>query len=226
MGTLHGVYQLKPKVIHGAAFLKVRSAAELAFPAIYDSAIAQVSSGGPWPHNTQLQSPDPCLHKHGLNQNDRNITGFADGLYVFVQGGSKHGFEREFVQLLEGLAVHLEDALFCVVWDCHLQEFQLTEGELLHVSRADYAHDWVQYCEARHGDDRPLLRAVYLEEACELRRSHENLVAMGEDADEWLDLEDCKAARGWLARAEEIEAIDGDAAALRDWVDERVANWN
>ncbi len=223
MGTLHGVYQLKPKVIHGAAFLKVCQAAEPAFPTIYERAIAQISNGEPWPHNTLLQRPSPHLLKHGPNQNERSITGFVDGLYVFVQGGSKHGFEREFVQLMEVLAVHLEDALFCVVWDHFLQEFHIAESKLLYCKRTDYGHDWVAYCEAHYGDDQSLLPAVYLEEVGELKRSYEGLVEMGEEVDEWFDREDWLAAIAWLDKTEEIETADGELMALRNWVDARIA---
>ncbi|NOQ74224.1 MAG: hypothetical protein GQ574_19605 [Crocinitomix sp.] len=130
MGTLHIVYQLKPKVISKAAILCVRKEMQSAFLEKFrPNKSKDKNEWGIFSNTAGIISNDGKVERYSMYSTDRIIDFKVSGVYISIQSGSKYGFGEDFVTLIENFSPYLENTLFFVTWDYIIRRFEIKDGE-------------------------------------------------------------------------------------------------
>ncbi len=232
MGTLRGVYQLKPQAIYGAAFLRIRSDQEEAFTEkylleeikkqdgyyyLFENVVAQVSEYGK-------------VLKFGMYQEDRIIDLKKPGIYLLLQSKNKRGFDSDFNELLSEWAPYLEDQLFYVLFDTAdkwIARYEIKNGEL-HFRQTDemeqWDYDFSVYLEANYASDKQLLADFFTDKMMDLKTEAEEMLKFEDNLDDYYELEEYEE---FLEKLERYTATNQNeyAPEMIAWLKDKITNY-
>ncbi len=230
MGTLHSVYQLKPKVINCGAILRVRKDKEMLFSEKYS--IDQTNTIGNelnvFENTFVTNTPDGKVRKFGFYIDDK-ITDFKEsGIYVYLQSGSKHGFDSDFVAFLNIMATFLEDTLFYVIPEDIIYRYEITDGTLYCKGPSNFDrwhYDFGAYLEENYADSRQLLADFYTEQIQDLKLYHIQMIKSGDEPHEFYDRDEYEALLDSLSNYKNHITTE-KLKALEDWLNAQIASYD
>lgn len=214
MGTLHEIYQIKPKVISTAAVLPVKNELEVSFLKTY---LKQNEHWGIFSNTFVFESKDGKVPRIALYCAERYVQFPNPGFYILIQSGSKYGFETAFEENLKKIAAFLEDSLFYVIWDFLLAKYEIVNGVLFihHEKNFNESNDFETYLHDHYPDE--ILAKYYLDCVIEMQLFYNEMlenenepgnVYEVEDYEkklqklvqykEWIDVQEYKEMYQWL----------------------------
>ncbi len=188
MGTLHEVYQLKPRVINPGAILKVCKDKENLFLEKHpiNKNIYNKSQG--FSSDTFItNSNDGKVERVAMYATERIIDFEEPGIYISIQDGSKYGFVN-FENFLTDLTPYLDDALFYVIWDFIISRYEIKNRKLYFKSTEDFAlwdYNFEKYVLANYASSKQLIAEFYIEKTNEMILRHVEMIKNGENPKEW-----------------------------------------
>jgi hypothetical protein len=194
MGTLHEVYQVKPKVINSGAILPVRKDKEHLFHEKYIGSRTDCSDGyGIFSNTFVTKSDNGKIMRCAIYANERIIDFGTPGLFVAIQDGSKYGFGSDFNEFLSNLSPYLEDALFYIIWDNLISRYEITEGKLYFRTSNDFDlwnYIFEEYLIAEYTDNPQIIADFHVDITHEMIARHNERIKFGEDPREFYDPEE------------------------------------
>lgn len=183
MGTLHEVYQLKPKVLHCGTILRVRKDKETAFLEKYtDPQIDYTNNGHEIFTNTfVINAPDGKVRRYALYAAERVIDFKESGIYIAILDSSKKGFGSDFDALICTMAPYLEDALFYVIWDFIISRYEITNGKLYFKNTrnfSDWNYDFGAYVKANYTDSEPIIGDYFADQTYDMVLLHNEMLEL------------------------------------------------
>jgi hypothetical protein len=130
MGTLHEVYQIKPRVLNGGALLKIQLSEAKDAMEMNEAFVQNYFVDLPLA-NIVFQRADPHLKVFGMYQEDRIIENPDPGYYLLVQSGSKYGFNQEFEDFFTKYAKDLQDAFFYIGYGDWIYSYEIRGDQFL-----------------------------------------------------------------------------------------------
>jgi hypothetical protein len=228
MGTLHNVYQLKPRATYGGAFLKVKAEKADTFMHELEAYINTHFTDSWNPSNMDLQvSEDGNVLIHGMNQEDRTVDLQHPGTYVLIQSGNKHGFNSDFTACLNQFSDRFEDSLFYIVWDDDMQSFEIRDGHL-QVGQFRNMKQWnyrfEEYLQEQYASDPQLLTDSFVDYLLDLKATADNMPQYDSNLDEYFDREEYEEMLEKLERYTETTKSEY-APEMIAWLKDRIANY-
>ncbi|AWH86019.1 hypothetical protein HYN59_13270 [Flavobacterium album] len=187
MGTLHEVYQLKPRVLNSGSILKVSKEKANSFLEKYPASKNVYNEARGFSQDTFIiNSTDGKIERFAMYTTERIIDCGEPGIYLSVQDGSKHGFIN-FEKFLEELTPYLDDALFYVIWDHIISRYEIKKGKFLFETKTNYAdwgYDFEEYLFANYAYSGQLIADYYIEKCNEMMLHHLEIINDGDDLKE------------------------------------------
>lgn len=230
MGTLHEVYQLKPKVINCGAILRVRREKETAFLEKYtDPQIDYTNDGhGIFSNTFVINAPDGKVRRYALYATERIIDFKEPGIYISIQDSSKNGFGSDFDVLINEMAAYLEDSLFYVIWDFIIDRYEITNGTLYHKNTRDFSvwnYNFGKYLKANYTDAEPIIGDYYADQTYEMLVRHNEMIEDGENPKDLYDVDEYEELLDSLSNYKNTITIE-EFNVLKDWLKVQIADYD
>lgn len=197
MGTLHEVYQIKPRVLNGGALLKVQLSERSNQIEIEEQFIKDYFEELPL-SNLVFQRANPHLKVFGIYQEDRMIENPDSGDYFLVQSGSKYGFGQDFEDFLSKYAKDLQDAFFYVGYGDWIYSYEIKGDKFLMNQTALGTRTFIEYILDSCQNQKELLSDLYFEELLTVYDYCKELKTEGYTLDWYYDNEDYEQYRVYL----------------------------
>ncbi len=228
MGTLHEVYQVKPRVINAGAILRVRKDKEQLFSEKYiDGQPDNTEGHGIFSNTFVTKSNDGEIWRYAMYATERIIDFGEPGIYVCIQDGSKHGFGSDFDEFLHNMSPLIEDALFYVIWDSIISRYEITNGKLYFKSSLDFSlwnYNFEEYLIANYTDDRQIIADSHADTVNEMILSHNEKIEHGENPNDVYDPEDYEELLSKINDSKRnIPALEFQK--LEDWLREQIDSY-
>lgn len=228
MGTLHEVYQLKPKVIISSAILCFRKDQENLFLEKYNIVKNLYNKRqGIFSHIGVTNSIDGKMERYAMHANEKTIDFEESGLYVSIQGGSKYGFENDFNEFLNTISAYLEDALFYVFWDTIMYRYEIISGKLYFESTENFAHwnySFEKYILANYSSSKQIIGDFYVEETDEMILHHIERIKYDDDPKEFYEVEEYEELLAKINHYKEYISIER-FTELENWLKTQINNY-
>jgi hypothetical protein len=194
MGTLHKVYQLKPKVIISGAILRIKKDQENLFSEKYNvDKNLYNKRQGIFSNTGVTNSTDGKIERYAIYANEKIIDFEKSGLYISIQDGSKYGFEKDFNEFLSEMSPYLEDALFYVFWDTIIYRYEIINGKLYFESTENFAnwnYSFEEYILANYFSSQQIIADFYIEETDEMILRYTERIKYDDDPKEFYEVEE------------------------------------
>ncbi|KQT23806.1 hypothetical protein ASG22_07190 [Chryseobacterium sp. Leaf405] len=224
MGELHGVTQLKPRVILGGAILQVKKEKEKEFLEKYADERIHTSEWGIFNNTFAVISDDGILERCAMYYEDKIINFKKPGIYIQIQGQSKSGpGGNDYIDFMSNLSIYLEDALFCVYYFDNIDEYEIKEGVLNYQYKGKF-HYFEDYLLSDYASSPKIIADYYAEEIYEFQLRYEELIRMEDDPKERYDSEDYEELLDKLNNYKDFLPVD-KAEECVSWLKEQVASY-
>lgn len=189
MGDLHGVTQLKPRIILGGAILKIKKEKEEAFLEKYPVGVTSLGEMGIFDHTFMTISNDGIVERYAMYYDQKVIDFKTPGIYVQVRGQSKHGPNRyNYVDFMSNLSAYLEDALFCVDYCDNIDKYEIKDGVLYFKDKGEF-DEFDDYLILDYASSPEIIADFYIERINELILFSNDLIE-NENLNDYYDQED------------------------------------
>lgn len=190
MGELHGVTQLKPKIILGGAILQVKKEKEKEFLDKYSNEFTHTGNWGISENTFAIISDDGIVERYAMYYEDKVIDFKRPGIYIQIQGQSKHGPNGyNYIDFMSNLSFYLEDALFCVHYYDIIDQYVIKDG-ILNFQEKDKFDYFDDYLILNYASSPEIIACYYAEEINETKLRHEEMIKIDSDPKEMYDQED------------------------------------
>jgi hypothetical protein len=185
MGTLHEIYQLKPRVITQSAILIIKKDMETSFLEKFPpNKSEEVNEWGIFSNTFVKKSNDGKVERHAMYACDRIIDFKAPGIYLTIQSGSKYGFNDGFIQGVKSIAPYLENTLFYVIWDRLISRFEIKNGvfslqEAKNFNDWDYSFD--KYLISNYIKFPQFIADFFVDQIVEMKLHYDDMIKEGDD---------------------------------------------
>jgi len=228
MGTLHEVYQLKPKVIIFGVILRVKKDQENLFSEKYNiDKNLHNERQGIFSNTGVTNSTDGKIARYAMHANEKTIDFEEPGLYVSIQAGSKYGFEKDFNEFLNEMSPYLEDALFYVFWDIIIYRYEIINGKLYFESTENFAnwnYSFEEYLLANYSSFQQIITDFYVEETDEMILRHNTRIKYDDDPKEFYEIEEYEELLVKINYYKEHISIKR-FTELEDWLKTQINNY-
>lgn len=228
MGTLHEVYQLKPKVIISAVILHVRKCQENLFSEKYNfNKNLYNKRQGIFSNTGVTSSTDGKIERYAMHANEKTIDFEESGLYVSIQGGSKYGFENDFNEFLNTMSAYLEDALFYVFWDTIMYRYEIKSGKLYFESTENFPnwnYSFEKYILANYSSSQQIIADFYVEETDGMILHHIERIKYNDDPKEFYEVEEYEELLTKINHYKEYISIE-KFKELKYWLKTQIDNY-
>lgn len=185
MGTLHEVYQLKPRVIANGAVLIVKKDMEKSFLEKFSTNRQKGEDEWAVFSNTFVKkSNDGKVERYALYVSDRLIDFKNPGVYLTIQSYSKYGYNNDFIEGVKNISPYLENTLFYVIWDHLISRFEIENGvfnlqEAKNFNEWDYRFD--TYLVSNYSKFPQFIADFHVDEIVEMKLSYDEALKEGGD---------------------------------------------
>jgi hypothetical protein len=194
MGTLHEIYQLRPKALSDGAILPVKKKKRRLFLEQYaGKSDSKKEEWGLFSNTFAINSAEGKVHRIAIYSSTRILDFGESGIYIAIQSGSKYGFDSTFEEKLQSLAPFLEDALFYVIWDNIRTRFEVKDGTLSFQKEKDFDqwdYSFEKYLTSNYVQYPQIVADFYVDQIIEMKLRLEDLVANDEDPRLYYDVEE------------------------------------
>lgn len=224
MGTLHEVYQLKPKALSSSAILKVRKNCEDAFLKRFKLSNT-IEEKGIFSDTFMSISDDGKVQRLAIYSPERKIDFKEPGIYLSIQSDGKWGFNSDFEKGIERAAPFLEDSLFFIVYDTQVTRYEIVCGKLNidvrnDLDKWDYSFD--KYILSNYTDSPQIIADYYIDKAAELKVFLEDMIANDSDPGDYYEVEEYEDLLDIIARFSEY-IPEKEYLSIKDWFKEKIA---
>jgi len=190
MGELHGVNQLKSKIILGGAILQVKKEKEEEFLEKYSNEFTHTGNWGISENTSATISDDGIVERYAMYYEDKVIDFKTPGIYIRIQGQSKYGPSgNSYIDFMSNLSTYLEDALFCVDYYDSISQYEIKDGILNFQDKGKF-DQFEDYLLQNYASSPEIIAGYYAEEVYEFQLRYEELIKMEDDPKERYDPED------------------------------------
>lgn len=224
MGTLHEVYQLKPKALSSSAILKIRKNCEDAFMKSFKLSNT-VKEKGIFSDTFMSISDDGKVQRLAIYSPERKIDFKQPGIYLSIQSDGKWGFNSEFEEGIESVAPFLKDSLFFVIYDTQITRYEIISGKLNIDVRNDldkWDYSFNKYILANYGDSPQILADYYLDKAAELKVYLEDMIANDSDPGDYYEVEEYEELLDTIIKFSEY-IPEKELVSIKEWFKEKIA---
>jgi len=224
MGTLHEVYQLKPKALSCSAILKIRKNCEGAFLQSFKLSNT-VKEKGIFSDTFIYISHDGKVQRLAIYSPERKIDFKEPGIYLSIQSDGKWGFNSDFEKGIERAAPFLEDSLFFVIYDTQITRYTIQDGELItevsyDLDKWDYSFD--KYILSNYTDSPQIIADYYIDKAAELKVFLEDMIANDSDPGDYYEVEEYEELLNTIIRFSEY-IPEEELVSIKNWFKEKIA---
>lgn len=217
MGDLHGVKQLKPRIILGGAILKIKKEKEETFLEKYPVGVTSLGELGIFDHTFMTISDDGIVERYAMYYEDKVIDFKTPGIYVQVRGQSKHGPNRyDYVDFMSNLSPYLEDVLFYVHYCDDIDQYEIKDGVLYFKDKGKF-DEFDDYLILDHASSPEIIADFYIEKINELLLFHNELIENGENPNAYYDQEDYEDLLNKINNYKDYISIE-KFKELEDWL--------
>lgn len=228
MGTLHQVYQLKPKVLTYGAILRVLKDQENLFLEKYMINKNLYHKGQDiFPNIFITNSNNRKVRRYALYATERIIDFEESGIYVSIQDGSKSGF-YDFEKYVNEMSPYLENALFYVIWDSIITRYEIKDRKLYCETTQNFDRWNYKFCEyitANYTSQKQLITDFYVEEINELILFHNELIGYGDNPNDYYDPEDYEDLLNKINNYKEYISLE-KFTELENWLKIQIDYYN
>ena len=224
MGTLHEVYQLKPKALSCSAILKIRKNCEDAFLKSFKLSNT-VKEKGIFSDTFMYISDDGKVERLAIYSPERKIDFKEPGIYLSIQSDGKRGFNSEFEGGIHSAAPFLEDSLFFVIYDTQITQYEIISGELKaevsnNLDKWDYSFD--KYILSNYLDSPQIIADYYIDKAAELKIYLEDMIANNSNPGDYYEVEEYEELLDTIIRFGEYVS-EKELGNIKEWFKEKIA---
>ncbi|MCX8526286.1 hypothetical protein OF897_20420 [Chryseobacterium formosus] len=217
MGELHGVNQLKPKIILGGAILQVKKEKEKEFLDKYSNEFTYIGNWGISENTFATISDDGIVERYAMYYEDKVIDFKRPGIYIQIQGQSKYGPKgNSYIDFISNVAVYLEDALFCVDYYDTVDQYEIIDGILTYQNKGKFDY-FDEYLILNYASSPEIIACYYAEEINETKLRHEEMIKIDSDPKEMYDQEDYEDLLNKINNYKEYISIE-KFTKLEDWL--------
>lgn len=224
MGELHGVTQLKPRVIIGGAILKVKKEKEQEFLEKYSNEQTHIGEWGIFNQTYVKISENGFVERRALYYEQKIIDFKISGIYIQIEGLSKHGPDSyNYVDFMNNLSYFLENALFYVDYFDSIDRYEIIDG-ILQFQKRDEINNFEDYFILNYNSSPQTIARYYAEKVDEIKRSNEDIIKMNSDPKEIYDPEDYEELLDKLNNYKDFLPTD-EAEECVSWLKEQIASY-
>lgn len=225
MGTLHKVYQLKPKVIVDGAILLVKKDKEKSFLEKFPSSKPKEEDEWSIFSNTFVKrSNDGKVQRYAIYGSDRVIDFKESGIYLSIQSGSKYGFGNDFIEGIKNISPYLENTLFYVIYDHLISRFEIENG-VLTLNSAKNFDEWnyrfEEYLACNYIQSPQTLADFYVDQIIESMMHQDEMIKKGNDPGSYFEIEEYEELLGKIWTYEKYIPLE-IMKKLEPWLKERI----
>lgn len=224
MGDLHGVTQLKPRIILGGAILKIKKEKEEKFLEKYPIGVTSLGELGIFDHTFMTISDDGIVERYAMYHDHKVIDFKTPGIYVQVRGQSKHGPNRyDYVDFMSNLSAYLEDVLFCVHYCDDIDQYEIKNGVLYFKDKGKF-YEFDDYLIVDYASSPEIIADFYIERINELILFNNDLIENGEHLNDYYDQEDYEDLLNKIRKYNDYISIE-KFKELEDWLKTQINNY-
>lgn len=216
MGDLHGVTQLKPRIILGGAILKIKKEQEEAFLEKYPIGVTSLGEMGIFDHTFMTISDNGIVERYAMYYDHKVIDFKNPGIYIQVRGQSKHGPNRyDYIGFMSNLSTYLEDALFYVHYCDDIDQYEIKDGVLYFKDKGKF-YEFDDYLIVDYDSSPEIIADFYTEKTNELILFNNELME-NENINDYYDQEDFEDLLNKIRNHKEYISIE-KFKELEDWL--------